>query len=472
MPINPYTTTEIDGKTVYECRYCDEMSYDPGATMTCCDHDHPRATLGEKTGDDAVPDSLKDETMEYWVVWNRYIKMPLAPWQTGNLIPARWGGDLDPDERPETTYSQARKVADFDSHELEGAYGQTPTVWNGWDGDYKPTDFKVPNSLDPTLLLPHEPRQPDPPLVFIDFDDVRTDVLGWIPREVQDLLDRLDAYTEVSSSGEGLHVLVRGELPDGRNQFLADLETAGHIEIYDSARMTGMTWRHVEGTPVEVPERQSVIEEIVEKYVDRERSGGAPSRNYGSRRDAGDLDIDPEDVNPYFRADYVDIRDVADTGEFAEYRTVAPGDKWQGPHPVHGSTSGEPRKSNNTNIDTDNNRWFCFKHRCGGTVIDLIANRHLDSVDCEKSMPKSIGRIIREHATPEFYQACIIARDVYADGDLDDVEPPYEALVGVAKDYDIGFEDEDEQRLGHKKATARTIYDSLTAADVLGDEDD
>ena len=50
-------------------------------------------------------------------------------------------------------------------------------------------------------------------LVGFDFDIVRDPEFGIIDPWAQELIDELDGYAEVSPSGTGVKVIVRGELP-------------------------------------------------------------------------------------------------------------------------------------------------------------------------------------------------------------------------------------------------------------------
>ena len=71
----------------------------------------------------------------------------------------------------------------------------------------------------------------DDPIVGVDLDDCRDSQSGEVDSEAQDIIERLDSYTEISPSGTGYHVLIEGELPEGRNR-------RGHIELYDRARFS------------------------------------------------------------------------------------------------------------------------------------------------------------------------------------------------------------------------------------------
>jgi len=71
----------------------------------------------------------------------------------------------------------------------------------------------------------------DDPIVGVDLDDCRDPETGDVDDAALDIIGRLDSYTEVSPSGTGYHVLITGELPDGRNR-------RGSVELYDTARFS------------------------------------------------------------------------------------------------------------------------------------------------------------------------------------------------------------------------------------------
>ncbi|WP_246279780.1 hypothetical protein [Natronomonas salina] len=100
----------------------------------------------------------------------------------------------------------------------------------------------------------------DDPFVGADLDDCRdpdaTTTAAW----ADDIIETLDSFTEVSPSGTGVHVLVAGSLPEGRNR-------KGDVELYETARFFTVTGDHVAGTPSEIHERTSELESVYETYV-------------------------------------------------------------------------------------------------------------------------------------------------------------------------------------------------------------
>ncbi|REA00587.1 hypothetical protein DEQ92_19675 [Haloferax sp. Atlit-6N] len=110
------------------------------------------------------------------------------------------------------------------------------------------------------------------PIVGIDLDDCRDPETGDVDEDAQDIIDRLDSYTEISPSGMGYHVLIKGDLPEGRNR-------RGHIELYDTARFFTVTGDRVDNTPGHVKRRQDALEAIHREYVQLHSENKEPERD-------------------------------------------------------------------------------------------------------------------------------------------------------------------------------------------------
>ena len=191
-----------------------------------------------------VPAKVRE--LDIWVVWDCREKIALAPWQSGTMYPCRWAADSGLD--PRRSFEKAKMVSELPLDDMH-------RTWPFPDE----TDF--PESVEPAVLLPHEP--PDPPLAFVDLDGVRDPETGEVSGEALSIVDELGGFTEVSRSRTGLHTFTRGVLPPDRGMVSAPLETSGRIEIYDHSRFVGGTWHHLEGTPTDVvPDAQTVIEAL------------------------------------------------------------------------------------------------------------------------------------------------------------------------------------------------------------------
>ncbi|WP_254526007.1 hypothetical protein [Natrinema caseinilyticum] len=133
----------------------------------------------------------------------------------------------------------------------------------------------------------------DDPIVGVDLDDCRDSETGEVDDAAVDIIERLDSYTEISPSGTGYHVLITGELPDGRNR-------RGSIELYDTARFFTVTGYHVEETPTHVARRQDALVAIHREYVqDTDSDVKSQSGQQGAGNDQsatnGAVDVDLED---------------------------------------------------------------------------------------------------------------------------------------------------------------------------------
>ena len=437
-----------------------------------------------------IPDWLKEQ--DIWAVWTpEFGKTIMAPWETEHCYPASWGEGVEP--RPETDFETAKMVADLPPE----------TVHDSWPFPQTDDAPTIPDSLLPTIILPHDP--PDPPLMLVDLDDVRDPETGELCPQARNIVDRLDAYTEVSQSGTGLHVFVRAALPGDRGKFIeplaptidiGDLTTltvspdgghvgieatlpesyptyadgyqpghalAGDIELYDHGRVVGATWDHVDGTPYDIPERQAVIDALVDEY-DRDQGDShdavqppEPSRTDTASSPSHDTS---GDRSPYYD---LGIRAVADTGPFRRYRTEAPGGDWSGPHPGHGPQHSDYDECTNFGADTGGETWYCFAHESGGKPLHLAAVLcpHTD-VSCRDVPNKAASTNWLQNNPIEMLRTCLWVREEHA---LDGADPPYAALQGVAKLINLNTDSADVLgRAAYK--TARSIYSDLSPGDV------
>ncbi|TMT81803.1 hypothetical protein E2L06_18045 [Haloterrigena sp. H1] len=142
----------------------------------------------------------------------------------------------------------------------------------------------------------------DDPIVGVDLDDCRDPESGDVDDTALDIIERLDSYTEISPSGTGFHVLIEGELPDGRNR-------RGSIELYDTARFFTVTGDRLEDTQARVARRQDALVAIHREYVQdtdpnpEHEPGGHRSRDETETTgSAAHTDVDLEDEELLERA--------------------------------------------------------------------------------------------------------------------------------------------------------------------------
>ena len=101
--------------------------------------------------------------------------------------------------------------------------------------------------------------------VGIDLDHIM-DEAGAIKRSVLDIVEKLGSYTEMTPSGEGLHIWIRGSKPEGSRCKVSNFDGQGtDIEIYDSGRYFTMTGEC--GRIREINDRQEVLEAVLEEIT-------------------------------------------------------------------------------------------------------------------------------------------------------------------------------------------------------------
>ena len=99
-----------------------------------------------------------------------------------------------------------------------------------------------------------------PPYVGLDFDHCIKD--GVIEPHVLEILKLLNAYSEASPSGKGIHTICKGTIPRGRKL------TKMGIEIYTKGRFFTVTGDQLLDYAGGVPDRTAELKQIWEKYFE------------------------------------------------------------------------------------------------------------------------------------------------------------------------------------------------------------
>jgi primase-polymerase (primpol)-like protein len=133
------------------------------------------------------------------------------------------------------------------------------------------------------------------PIVGVDLDDCRDPEAGRVDSDAREVVTRLDSYTEISPSGTGFHILLEGELPEGRNR-------KGTVEMYDSARFFTMTGDHVDVTPRTVEERQGELTAVHRECVQEPSMSGSNIGKATTETSATPTDVDLTDEELIERA--------------------------------------------------------------------------------------------------------------------------------------------------------------------------
>lgn len=96
-------------------------------------------------------------------------------------------------------------------------------------------------------------------LTGVDLDGcIRED--GTVAPEARAIIDQLATYTELSPSGGGVKLILRGTKPEWAKCKTANVEGFERAEVYNHERFFTITGRPLEGTPAIIAERQSALE--------------------------------------------------------------------------------------------------------------------------------------------------------------------------------------------------------------------
>jgi hypothetical protein len=175
---------------------------------------------------DGLPDELK--SLEQWVHWR-------GRWRAGK------GGD-------------GGKWSKVPRHCGRAASSTDPGTWMTFAAALDSLD-QGRQPLDGIGFV----FSPDDPYCGVDLDDCRDPDTGEIDAWAAAIVATLDSYTEVSPTGTGLKVWVRGQKPPGDCK--RKYET-GEVEIYDRGRYFAATGRRLGGTPHTVNDRQRQLDAL------------------------------------------------------------------------------------------------------------------------------------------------------------------------------------------------------------------
>jgi hypothetical protein len=156
--------------------------------------------------------------------------------------------------------------------EQAGKDGKPTKVPHGTDG--KPANVTDPNTyMTFEEAVSHSDKigfafTPDDPYTGTDLDHCRDPETGEVESWALEIVHELGSYTEVSPSGTGLHMIVKGEVPPAGNR-------KGRIEMYDRGRYFCMTGNPYDGSPPTIEERQEVVNalhaELFPKAAEKQR---------------------------------------------------------------------------------------------------------------------------------------------------------------------------------------------------------
>lgn len=103
------------------------------------------------------------------------------------------------------------------------------------------------------------------PFVGVDLDHCRNPETGEINPWGLGIIRRFNSYSEISPSGTGIRIFVKGKIQGDGNK------KGDYFEIYERGRFLTLTGQHIEGTPQTIEHRQNEINEIHREIFGQEK---------------------------------------------------------------------------------------------------------------------------------------------------------------------------------------------------------
>jgi putative DNA primase/helicase len=180
--------------------------------------EQPRRPVPLPVSPALIPEALR--ALPQWVTWRYTWKAALAKW-----------------DKPPLRASTGK-----------AASSTNPQTWATFDAALHAYQHRDLDGVGVVLTETDD-------VAAFDLDHCRDPETGAITPEAQAIVDRLQSYTEVSPSAEGLRILCRGELPPGGRK-------KGDVEMYASGRYVTITGNHLHDTPLTIEPRQAAIDAL------------------------------------------------------------------------------------------------------------------------------------------------------------------------------------------------------------------
>lgn len=108
-------------------------------------------------------------------------------------------------------------------------------------------------------------------IIGVDIDGCRDKETGELTEEAIDIINTLDSYTEVSASGKGIHIICKGQLPEGKRRHKS-------VEMYETLRYFIMTGDIVDDHD-SIQERTEQLAVVHEKYLNVSKKASSDTKN-------------------------------------------------------------------------------------------------------------------------------------------------------------------------------------------------
>jgi putative DNA primase/helicase len=208
---------------------------------------------------------------------------------------------------------------------------------------------KAAASDDPTTWAPYSKTEghrnigfmfgDDDAFCGIDLDECRNPETGEITKQARQIIDQMASYSEISPSGTGVKIFIKGVVPGLRRK-----NPKKKIEVYDRGRFFACTGHHLPSTPKTIEPRQKELKTFYWRLFPLKEEP-SPTTNGNLSRAAGfavNHDLSDEDIlSRAYRAANGDRFMKLWNGDASDYQSHSEGDLalcamlafWTGPDP-------------------------------------------------------------------------------------------------------------------------------------------
>jgi primase-polymerase (primpol)-like protein len=103
-------------------------------------------------------------------------------------------------------------------------------------------------------------------IIGVDIDHCRNPETGQLTDQAKDIIATLDSYTEYSQSGNGIHVICSGKLPEGGRR-------KDDLEMYSTGRYFIVTGYTLDDAHMSIEERTNELADVHERYINNKKAG-------------------------------------------------------------------------------------------------------------------------------------------------------------------------------------------------------
>lgn len=170
-------------------------------------------------------------------------------------------------------------------------------------------------------------------IIGIDYDDVYDpEKEEWLDNEAFEDILYLASYAEFSQSKKGIHVLVKGDLPEDPRDAKKQGRRKNNREMYKGPQYFAFTGLKIEEAPTEIKENQEAINELFNKYYpEKEREDNKNNSDTKGSNVLRSPSLTDEEVLDKCRKDkrhskFFKLYDLGEWKSFQEYNSQSEAD--------------------------------------------------------------------------------------------------------------------------------------------------